>query len=205
MSAYRREYNARNRAKSERNAQATRQSSDSPPTPQPYAITTPDWDEEAIETARDQAALLLDMDANDATALLLLQKARLAERRLRGEAPTPDAAESAPRPAPRHERREPFDPMQMFAQLAHFYPSFSDTAMRRMPWKRLLAYKREAERMIEEENKAVKDAQHGHGSPGPTQAMVDGKPVDPAYAEAQLGGYVTHAQVYDGLAVPVGA
>jgi len=202
MSAYRREYNARNRAKSERNAQAARQSS-ATPTPQPYAITAPDWDEEAIETARDQAAMLLDMDANDATALLLLQKARLAERRLRGEDVrdvTPDAAEQVPRRASRH---EPFDPMQMFAQLAHYYPSFSDTAMRRMPWKRLLAYKREAERMIEEENKAVKDAQHGHGNG--TQAMVDGKPVDPAYAEAQLGGYVTHAQVYDGLAVPVGA
>lgn len=170
-----------------------------------YAITAPDWDEEAIETARDQAAMLLDMDPNDATAMLLLHKARLAEQRLRGEdigAVTPDASEQTPKPVVSH---EPFDPMQMFAQLAHYYPSFSDERMRRMPWKRLLAYKREAERMIEEENKAVKDAQHPHGSPGPTQAMVDGKPVDPAYAEAQLGGYVSHAQVYDGPAVPIGA
>lgn len=209
MSAYRREYNARVNALDSSDSSDTKARPASPtptgdasgPKPQPYTVTAPDWDEEAIETARDQAAMLLDMDPNDPTAMLLLEKARLAEMALRGETlASPSVARAAPRqafPAAFKPPESVFDPMQLFAQLAKYY-HWSDRDIRETPWKRLLGYKREAERMIEQEQAAYDKAKRDAKSGSSAQAMVDGQVVDPAYAEAQLGGYVSHAQTYDG-------
>lgn len=168
---------------------------------QPYGIVIPDWDEEAIETARDQAAMLLDMDANDPTAHLLLDKARLAERRLRGEDASTDTAARTGIPATQPSP-EPFDPMRLCATLGKFY-GWSDTDIRAMPMKRLLAYKREADRINEEEQAAYEDAKRANKRDANTQAMLDGKPVDPAIAEGQLRRLVTTSTPYAGATVPV--
>lgn len=222
MSDERRRYNARQRqlantSNPTSDTTATR-GNELPPLATRYAIVAPDWDEEAIEEARQQAALLLDMNANDQTALLMLEKARLAEIALSADEDTDTdtgavstsssssaSSTTSTSATPRqHAHAKPFDPARLFARLAKYY-RFSDSDMRQMPFKRLLMYAREMDIMLEEENAAYDKARRdgSRGSGGTSRAMVDGKAVDAAYAESQLSGYVVKPQEYSGPTVPL--
>jgi hypothetical protein len=183
------------------------------------AITAPEWDEEAIEQARAEANALLDLDPNDLTARLMLERARLAEQRLRGETPQATTL-TAPAPSRRLQsqpssgrsaagarRREPLDFMRLIARLAHFYPGFSDDDLvHRIPFKRIIAYAREMQVMQREEQEAYRTAMQGARSSrgtGGRATLPDGRIVDADFAAQVAGGYIPRAQAYSGPTVPV--
>lgn len=127
-----------------------------------------------------------------------------------GAPPASDANQGTPAPASlatptqaqaRADTHDPFDPMRFAAQMRRFYTGMTDDEiMYRIPWPRLLGYKREADRMIEEENAAIK-ARAGGASAG--QSTYDGKPVDEATANARLREMVSQPDVYTGPTAPV--
>jgi hypothetical protein len=194
MSAERRAYLARHRRLAQPNeADTLGDASDG---------DVPDWDEDAIDVAREQADTLAPYDP--VAAASLRRKAAAAERQLlrtRQHDATDGGASGAALTSTGH---TPFDPMRLFARLAHYYPSFSDEAMLRMPWKRLIAYAREmdiAERERAEAEKAAwEEARSGRGGTG---ARWNGKAIAPEDAEAELARMVGHAEPYDGDVTPV--
>jgi len=111
----------------------------------PYALPDADgpqvqsleWDTDARDEAWEESRRLAERDPEAAALLVAHLHAATAP------APDPDALDQTPVPT-----SEPFDPMVMFAELAAFY-HWTDASMRQMPWKRLLAYYREAVRMKE--------------------------------------------------------
>jgi len=112
------------------------------------------WDADARDTAWQEAQRLAGRDP-EAAALLVAHLRVAAEPES-----APDDLTATPLPA-----SEPFDPMAMFAELAAYY-HWSDESMRRMPWKRLLAYYREAVRMHERDIAQARGAKAGDA---PTQ------------------------------------
>jgi len=63
-----------------------------------------------------------------------------------------------------------FNPMRLYARMAHFYHGFSDTDLRQMHYPRFFAYIREANVLIEEQREAQaqhnnsNNRNHGHGN-----------------------------------------
>lgn len=111
------------------------------------------WDSDARLAAWEQAQTASDRDPDAAAHLLACLSADSVHQ---ADAPQVEQVEQVEPDTSRFSRRKPFDLMRLIAHVAKYY-AFSDHDIMRLPWKRFLAYAREAEIMTEEENQRMQD------------------------------------------------
>ncbi len=122
-------------------------------------VEPPDWDEEACEEAEATADEIAEHDPEAAqhlyAQLAAVRRARqAADAREQAQVAQPLDSSTTARPDARPDARRrgaaPYDPMRLYAQLAHYY-HFSDRDIEGMHFPRVFAYYREAVLMQEEE------------------------------------------------------
>lgn len=118
-------------------------------------VPVPDWDAEAREQAWRTYLAVREHDA-EAAALLYASITAYDDAQQRAGGEPGAATGGVARRLGSDSTREPFDPARMFSQLARYY-HWTDETMRKMPWKRLLAYHREAVLAQEDEDERFRD------------------------------------------------
>lgn len=135
---------------------------DAPDTASPYAPpSAPLWDREQLASARASADEMMEYDPDGAVMLYAeidRQEAEAARRAAQAAGEVEEDDTVTPLPIGRTQGRTPYDPMRLFARLAHFYPGFTHTAMRQMDKRAFFGYVREMWVMQEEERNETERA-----------------------------------------------